>query len=109
MKAHCFNEVRYYAILTSITTAYIIEPKSGWAKLWKALTDEGLLTLPDSSSLEGRAWVTDGIGYVVEFSSNGAYRTYLYSNPKYQKWPEAKQIIQIIKILSDEFDVKRLF
>lgn len=86
-----------------------IEPKSGWAKLWKALTDQGLLTLPDSSSLEGRAWVTDGIGYVVEFSSNGTYRTYKYSNPKYQKWPEAKQIIRIIKILSDEFDVKRLF
>lgn len=86
-----------------------IEPKSGWAKLWKELTDQGLLTLPDSSSLEGRAWVTDGIGYVVEFSSNGTYRTYLYSNPEDQKWPQAKQIIRIIKILSDEFNVKRLF
>jgi hypothetical protein len=44
----------------------------------------------------------DGVSYVVEINQNHRYRTYHYGNPKEQKWPEAKKIIEIVQTLSDE-------
>ena len=63
----------------------------------------GILTLPDSSTLPNEVGVCDGIGYVVEINDGGRYRTYCYSNPQSQIWPEAEKIIAIIKAFDDEF------
>src|SRR5262249_26606242 len=81
-------------------------PKSGWKECWKRLVDEGLLTLPDSSELKGEKNIRDGSSYVVELNQNGTYRTYMYSNPQVQDWNEAKQIIKIGRILSEEFGLQ---
>ena len=82
-----------------------VAPKSGWEPLWKQLVGEGVLTLPDSSQLRDGVSVTDGISYVVEINLNKTYRTYMYGNPQQQKSPEAKQMLQIVHTLSEEFGV----
>lgn len=82
-------------------------PKSGWESFWKRLTDEGALTLPDSSQLKDEVITVDGESFVVEINMNKAYRTYRYSNPHLQKWPEAKKMIRIAEIIIDEFNIER--
>jgi hypothetical protein len=88
---------------TNSVTVRDITPKNGWDKLWNRLVELDLLTLPDSSTLRGEEMILDGVGYVVEINRDGRYRTYMYGNPKHQKWPEAKKIISIIETLHDEF------
>jgi hypothetical protein len=78
-------------------------PKSGWEKCWERLIKEGLLTLPDSSTLKGEKNIRDGFSYVVEINKDRTYRTYMYSNPDQQDWREAKQMVRVGQILSDEF------
>lgn len=81
-------------------------PKSGWETTWEKLVDAGLLTLPDSSELEYEDGVSDGKSYVVEINFGSVYRTYEYGNPKYEKVKEAKQIMNIGKIIVDEFGLE---
>ncbi len=79
-----------------------VNPKSDWDGLWKHLTKLGLLTLPDSSVLPKEVPVMDGTSYVVEINHDGRYRTYEYSNPRHQKWPEAGKILKIDRLLCEE-------
>ena len=83
-------------------------PKSGWEECWRRLEEAGILTLPDASAIGCSAMINDGMSYVVEFNSNGTYRTYLYDNPGYAKCDEAKQMIKIANIVSEEFDVAEM-
>jgi len=78
-------------------------PKSGWEGLWKRLSDKGLLTLPDANSIGCSAPADDGIGYVVEINLDNSYRTYMYDNPQLAKCKEAKQMMEIVDTLIDEF------
>lgn len=89
----------------SATTPVV--PQSGWERLWQRLTDEQILTLPDSSLLRDEVTINDGQSYVVEINTNGVYRTYMYSNPQEQRWPEARRIIEISNILHSEFSIER--
>lgn len=82
-------------------------PKSGWETCWERLTDEGVLTLPDSSQLKDAVIAGDGESFVVEINMNKSYRTYRYGNPHLQKWPEAKRMIKIAEIILEEFNIKR--
>ena len=91
---------------TNLAKVRGVTPKSGWEKLWNEVTNLGLLTLPDSSTLPDEELVLDGESYVVEINQNNQYRTYMYGNPQEQKWPQAKQIIRIVDILSDELTPK---
>ena len=92
---------------TNSVTTYDITPKDEWDKLWTKLVQLDLLTLPDSSTLRDEKMIFDGVSYVVEINQDGCYRTYEYSNPQQQKWPEAKQIISIVQTLQDEFVIKK--
>jgi hypothetical protein len=83
-------------------------PKSGWETCWRRLVDAGILTLPDASERQCSAGIDDGMSYVVEFNSGGTYRTYLYDNPSYAKCNEAKQMIKIGNIISEEFEVPEM-
>lgn len=85
----------------------LTSPNSGWDELWNRLTREGILTLPDSSQLKNEVVVFDGEHFVVEIRANGTYRTYRYSNPEVQKWPEAKHMIRIVEIIFAEFSIQR--
>lgn len=79
-------------------------PKSGWEASWKRLTDANILTLPDGP-VNCKTEVLDGIGYVVETNVNRRYRTYWYGNPSLADCNEAKQIVMIETILSEEFQI----
>jgi hypothetical protein len=84
-----------------------VSPKAGWETLWTQVDAMGILTLPDSSTLPDEALCLDGVSYVVEISDGETYRTYMYGNPQEQKWPEAKKIIEIVKILYAELLPKK--
>jgi len=81
------------------------EPKSGWEASLRRLEQAGLFTLPDAIAIHCLAGVNDGAGYVVEFNRDGVYRTYMYENPDYARCNEAKRMIQIGDIISEEFGV----
>jgi hypothetical protein len=83
-------------------------PKSGWELCWQRLEEAGILTLPDAAAIGCSAMINDGMSYVVEFNSKGTYRTYLYDNPSYAKCNEAKQMIKIGNIISEEFGVSEM-
>ena len=74
-------------------------PKSGWQNAWRKLVDAGILDLPNSDEIS----YIDGAGYFTEINQNGKYRIYKYSNPNYQKTEEAKRMMKIGEIISDEF------
>jgi hypothetical protein len=71
-----------------------------WEDEWKKIKELGILTLPDSSTLPNEVGILDGVSYVVEFNDGRLYRTYMYGNPQFQKWPEAKKAIETIGALS---------
>ena len=81
-----------------------VRPAVDWAALWPRLVALGLLTLPDESTLaaSGRADVLDGTSYVVEINEGSRYRTYMYANPQFARWPEAERMVKIAEILSAE-------
>lgn len=81
---------------------FFVTPKSSWQQLWGRLTNEGLLTLPDSSRLPKDPSFLDGVSYVVEINMNLTYRTYMYGNPEKQKSPEARQMVEIIHTVYQE-------
>ena len=83
-------------------------PKSGWELSWQRLEEAGISTLPDASAIGCSAMMNDGMSYVVEFKRRGIYRTYLYDNPSYAKCDEAKQMIKIGNIVSEEFGVPEM-
>jgi len=83
-------------------------PKSGWESCWRQLVNSAILRLPDASEIKCHTAINDGMSYVVEFNRNGIYRTYMYDNPAYARCPEAKQMIKIGKIISEEFGVAEM-
>lgn len=88
---------------------YLLEfkaPKQGWPTFWKTLMDNHIQSLPDFDSLPGpKATVLDGVCYVVEYTSGGRYRTYMYNNPHSQRssWPELTKLKAIVKSIHDSF------
>jgi len=83
-------------------------PKSGWELCWQRLEEAGISTLPDASAIGCSGMMNDGMSYVVEFKRRGVYRTYLYDNPSYAKCAEAKRMIKIGNIVSEEFGVPEM-
>jgi hypothetical protein len=69
------------------------------------LKKRGTLTLPDASAIGCSARINDEMSYVVELNTNGTYRTYVYDNPNAAKCNEAKRMIGIGNIISEEFGV----
>jgi hypothetical protein len=82
-----------------------IAPKSGWEVFWARITQEGLLTLPDSSQLPEGTIDPDGIGYVIEICNAEGYRTYMYQDPRYKQSPEFQHMSRIVDIFFEEFGV----
>jgi hypothetical protein len=81
-------------------------PKFGWEVFWQGLVGAGILNLPDASARGCNPLVLDGMSYVVEFNENRTYRTYMYGNPEYAKCDEAGQLIRMINLIGEEFDLQ---
>lgn len=81
-----------------------LTPKTNWAATWNVLLTSDLTQLPDETTLpDDGVSIMDGVSYVIEIRNNDTYRTYMYGNPKYHKWVEAKKLIQIFSNLNKEF------
>ncbi len=78
-------------------------PKSGWDAAWQRLVDAGILTLPDAEEINCSSVSPDGTSFVVEYKLKNTYRTYLYDNPNPAKCDEAKRMLEISKIIAEEF------
>ena len=83
-------------------------PKSGWDAFLRRLEEAGFFTLPDASAVNCNTFQHDGMSYVVEFNRDGVYRTYMYDNPDYAQCNEAKRMIRIGNIISEEFGVPEM-
>ena len=83
-------------------------PKSGWEDCWKKLGDAGLLTLLDASQLGEEPIDPDVLSYVVECNIGGDYRTYHYTNPGRNNREEARRMVRIGEIISEEFELPTL-
>ena len=78
--------------------AFVREPE--WRSVLDSLESAGLWELPEPSTLPGPGrLVLDGWGVRVELRSGGSYRTYGYSNPDAQPWPEAAQVVRLVRAL----------
>lgn len=94
------------ASATNAYTKVLAPPQSRWEGLWRRLVENGLLTLPDSSTFKDEQSVLDGVSYVVEINQDKTYRTYEYGNPRYQPWPEARAILALVDTLHQEFNLQ---
>jgi len=81
-------------------------PKSGWETTWTRLVNEKLLSLPDASEINCSVGGLDGFGIVVEINADDTYRTYMYDMPSESKCNEDKNIMAIIDIIFEEFNLK---
>ncbi len=78
-------------------------PKSGWDRLLQKLIDSKILILPDGSEVDVDP-VPDGWSFVIETKVNNNYRVYTYFGPEvFEEIKEAKQMVKIISIISEEF------
>ena len=82
-------------------------PTSGWEAVWGRLVSAGVLTLPDASEVHCYSGVLDGVGYIVETNVNQTYRTYGYGNPQFAECDEARRMVEIGRVVVDEFDLWR--
>jgi hypothetical protein len=71
-----------------------------------AFSGAGLLTMPDASQVHCNVNGKDGAGFVFETNVNGTYRTYLYDNPAFADFDQAKQLLNIISIIDQEFGLR---
>jgi hypothetical protein len=82
-------------------------PRSGWEAAWGRLEVVGILTLPDAEAVQCNSGGFDGTHYIVEISANAAYRTYKYSDPDPPKCREARQMMEIVGIIAEEFNLPK--
>jgi hypothetical protein len=82
----------------------LFTPKSGWESFWKQITDEEILTLPQSTENDCNIPNIDGTGYVVEINQDNIYQTYHYPEGNGKICREAKQMEIIGEIIGWEFD-----
>jgi hypothetical protein len=87
-------------------TFILAAPKSGWERAWQRLVGAGILVLPDEGSLQCGPVMADGIRYAVEVNTDDAYRLYSYGNPQYARCGEARQTMEIGRIISEEFGLE---
>jgi hypothetical protein len=81
-------------------------PKSGWKTTWTLLVNERLLSLPDASEINCNEGGLDAPAMVVEINSDNTYRTYMYHMSSEPKCNGDKNIMAMIDIIYEEFNLK---
>jgi hypothetical protein len=86
-------------------------PKSGWPKFISQLFNLKILTLPNDYEIPNFKYdaVTDGCGAEVEIATKNTYRFYAYNNPELYKYWQTKNILLILKLINEEFEIKTKF
>jgi len=78
-------------------------PESGWERAWGRLAGAGILTLPDAPAGRWDARGPDGVSFGAEVSRGSNYRAYRYANPDLAKCAEAGRMLEIGRVISEEF------
>lgn len=81
-------------------------PQSAWDIAWQRFVEAGLLTIPDASQVGCKVGGLDGVGFIIETNVERKYRTYMYDNPEFAKCEQAKQMLNLIDTISQEFRLK---
>lgn len=98
------------AKLTDISFSRTIQtrsPESGWIKFIDSLFKLKILTLPNEYDIPNfdLQLPTDGCGVGIEIATKNAYRCYAYRNPDIYDYWQTKNVVQILKLLSAEFNI----
>lgn len=97
----------FHALVIDRSGSRAATPTRSWNETWDALTNDGIFTLPDDSSLPNDGqYILDGVGYTVEVQRDGAYRSYSYGNPAEHDWPEATRVLHMAHVLARAFRVR---
>ncbi len=83
-------------------------PVVGWNVFIEKISALQIKTLPNMKDIPGLTdTLTDGITYSVEIATNKLYRFYSYHAPdQFQdKFPEAKNMVDILEMMDDELGV----
>ena len=112
-KAELYNLTRIYdnnsdSVLSVKKDIIIAEPKSGWSTFMDKLFKLNILTLPAYSKIPNYRVPMDGDGVNIQVATRTNYRIYFYPEPKLNadKILEAKQVTQILELISNELDFK---
>lgn len=81
-------------------------PRTGWKSLWERLESLGIYTLPDAADIGADNPYPEAMSVVVEIKTPESYRTYKYSGLYTAERAEAKNVMEIVKSLSDEFGIQ---
>jgi hypothetical protein len=87
-----------------------VDPQSGWQIFLKKIFDLEVMTLPDMNEVNDSMIATEVGGVGVEISTKSKYRFYHYLDPSLfdDSILEAKKMGQIMQLIENEFDFKRL-
>ena len=97
--------------LKSISKNVVLrEPNSGWENFTSNLFELQIMGLPDFRKIINYPDIADGNGVSIEIATTKQYRYYLYQEPKMvqDKIKQAKKIEEILELIEDEFNFKRL-
>jgi hypothetical protein len=94
------NNPRY---IKRVTRIQLPAPKSDWGKCWQRLADAGILSLPSGTQQPD----PDAEAFYVEINDAGSYRNYEYVSPEYSESPNAKRMLAVGDIISEEFGLAR--
>jgi hypothetical protein len=92
-----------YSDITKVARIQLPAPKSGWENCWGQLTNAGILILPNGT--EGPD--PDVEAFYVETRAGASYRNYEFISPEYSESPNAKRMLVIGDIISEEFGLPR--
>jgi hypothetical protein len=106
-----FYTYKYYLSTNTIgeKSKNNVTPKSGWNHFVKELFGLKIISLPNGLEIPGLGGGEDGASYNIEVATKNLYRYYSYWSPKSteNKFWQAKNMVQIIKLLEREFNFKR--
>lgn len=90
---------------TKFSRKSLEKPNSDWEKLWQEITDAEILTLFSNNEAEYTPCLDCWL-FVIETKTNENYRIYGYHAPEVNNNShESRQIVKIINIISDEFNL----
>ena len=96
----------FRAIAIDIHGSRLATPSRSWRSVWESLTADGILTLPDESSLPSDGvTIVDGWAYVIEAQHEGVYSSSTYSDPAEHAWPQATSILRIAHLIARTFQI----
>ena len=98
-------------IIRTTGTFTSLRPKKNWDSLIDTLMSMGVTTLRDFSTIKAYNLDTHPYGVMVEIASKSTYKIYDYLDYKLHanSIPEAKRMLDIMKFLEREFDVRLVY